>query len=37
MLLFVRSTKNFPLTLTVSLRETEQQAPGWCFGNLLTI
>ena len=30
MLQFACSTLNFPLTLTLSLREREQQASDWC-------
>jgi len=33
MLHFARSTKYFPLTLTLSLREREQQASDWCLAN----
>src|SRR2546428_10878929 len=30
MLHFARSTEYFPLTMTLSLREKEQQASDWC-------
>jgi hypothetical protein len=30
MLHFACSTEDFPLTLTLSLRERERQAPDWC-------
>ena len=33
MLYFAWATKYFPLTLTLSLREKGQQAPGWCLAN----
>jgi hypothetical protein len=33
MRLFACSTENFPLTLTLSLREREQQARDWCFAD----
>ena len=33
MLQFACSTLNFPLTLTLSLREREQQASDWCLAN----
>jgi len=33
MLHFVCSTEYFPLTLTLSLREREQQASAWCFAD----
>ena len=33
MLLFACSTENFPLTLTLSLREREPQAPDCCFAD----
>ena len=33
MLHFACSTEYFPLTLTLSLREREQQASDWCFAN----
>ena len=33
MLHFACSTKYFPLTLTLSLREREVQAPGWCLAD----
>ena len=33
MLQLASSTQNFPLTLTLSLREREQQAPDWSLAN----
>jgi hypothetical protein len=33
MLHFLCSTEYFPLTLTLSLREREQQASDWCLAN----
>jgi len=33
MLHFACSTEYFPLTLTLSLREREQQASDWCFAD----
>ncbi len=33
MLHFACSTDHFPLTLTLSLREREQQASDWCLAN----
>jgi len=33
MLNFACSTEHFPLTLTLSLREREQQASDWCLAN----
>ena len=33
MLHFVCSTEHFPLTLTLSLSEREQQAPPWCLAS----